>query len=136
MLRKHIFKPLCKKIILIVFSGWIIMSIFLSIKVSIWHSVSYKQHGRNNPYNNIMTDEDFYSFSSERDESSEIDNEKHIFIPLTIWYGGKAKVLCYVYYRSYCGNGELYNGTDGFFTVRLNFKKFKWKVESVESMVP
>lgn len=112
------------------------MSIFLSIKVSIWHSVSYKQHGKNNLYFNTMTDEDFYGLSSERDESSEIDKEKHIFIPLTIWYGKKAKTLCYVYYRSYCDDGELYNGTDGFFTVHLNFDNFKWKVHYVESMVP
>lgn len=136
MKKKYIIKPLYKKIILIIFSAWIVVSIFLSIKVSIWHSVSYKQHGKNNPYFNIMTDEDFYGLSSERDKSSEVDNEKNIFIPLTIWYGGKAKVLCYVYYRSYCDNGELYNGTDGFFSIRLYFDDFKWKVENVESMVP
>lgn len=136
MQKRDDIKRLCKRVILTILGVWLLMSVFLSIKVFIWHNVSYKQNGNNNPYSKIMTDRDFVLLSSERDEEKEVTDETHVFIPITVWYGVRAKTLCYVYYRSYYENGKLYNGTDGFYTIDLKFEDFKWKVEYVEGMVP
>lgn len=131
-------KNLIKKVLFTILIIWILMSVFLSIKVYVWHNVSYKYYkviNPDNPYIDIMSDESFARLN-ERDQANEVAKEKDVFIPFVVWYGVRAKGLCYVYYRSYYENGEIYNGTDGFYTIDLKFENFKWKVDYVEGMTP
>lgn len=106
------------------------MSIFLSIKVWLWHNTAYKNYGENNPYD-VMSDIEFTRLEV-RDSHEEIDKERIVYIPIALWYGTKAKVIYYLYYMAYDEKGEIVNGTSGVDTMDLELKDFKWQIKNID----
>lgn len=129
-MKKRINKTRVKHTIFIIIIVWMIMNVFLSIKVSMYVQSAYDNYGINNPYD--MKDE-YFARLTERQEDEEVRKEKNIFIPITLWYGTRAKTWCYLYYKSYDESGNVCFDSDGIIRVDLRLKNGKWKVDYVMS---